>query len=202
MRLGQLFGNRRRVDDQGPPLARTSIEARLYVDLHPCGCGETAAPQDSALTKTGSSTAGRISGACPRCGTYREFVFRMPEPITPPSVDVVTFGDGTPSELLDPGEWLWVADQYASTSPEDTSGLDPKARRAARQRVAVAVAAVDEALAFVPGTAKKVPSHAFRTDRSRSVYAAEPGRFTRDRLQGIRDTYQEILDKLDVEAAG
>lgn len=198
--LEQLFGGRRRVGDQGPPLARTSIEARLYMDLHPCGCGEATPPQESAMIKTGDGLASRFSGACPGCGTYREFVFRMPEQITMPRVGVATFGDGTPSELLDPGEWLWVADQYASASPGDTSGLDPKARRAARQRVATAAAAVDEVLAFVPGTAKKVPASAFRTDRGRSIYAAEPGRFNRDRLQVARDAYQDILDELDAEA--
>ncbi|MGH3930595.1 MAG: hypothetical protein ACRDTF_11535, partial [Pseudonocardiaceae bacterium] len=79
------------------------------------------------------------------------------------------------------------------------SGLDPSARRAARRRAATAVAAVDEVLAFLPGTAKKVPASAFRTDRGRAVYAAEPGRFTRDRLRIVRDAYQEILDGLDAE---
>ncbi|MGH3917204.1 MAG: hypothetical protein ACRDTC_27900 [Pseudonocardiaceae bacterium] len=199
--LGRLFGEQHRAGDQGPPLARTSTEARLYMDLHPCGCGEAEPPQDSAMIKMVDGLASRFSGACPRCGTEREFVFRMPEQITMPEVGVVTFGDGTPSELLDPGEWLWVADQYASASGTDASGLDPKARRAVRQRVATAAAAVDEVLAFLPETAKKVPVSAFRTDRGRSVYAAEPGRFTRDRLRTARESYREILDELDAKAS-
>lgn len=198
--LGRLFGGRRRVGDQCPPLARTSMEARLYIDLHPCGCGAATALEDGAILTTSAGLTSRVWGTCPCCGTRREFTFRTPEPITMPTVGMVTFGDGTPSELLDPGEWLWVADQYAGASGADTSGLDPSARRAARQRAATAVAAVDEVLAFLPGTAKKVPASAFRTDRGRSVYAAEPGRFTRDRLRVVRDTYQEILDELDAEA--
>jgi len=177
------------------------MEACLYMDLHPCECGAATVLEDGTMLKTSGGLTSRFWGTCPACGTYREFVFRTPEPITMPRVGFVTFGDGTPSELLDPGEWLWVADQYASTSGVDTSGLDPRARRAARQRAATAVAAVDEVLAFLPDTAKKVPASAFRTDRGRSVYTAEPGRFTRDRLQVVRDTYQEILDELDSEAS-
>lgn len=199
--LGGLFGGRRREKDQRPPLARTSTEARLYMDLHPCGCGDAEPPQDSAMIKMADGLASRFSGACPRCGADREFVFRMPEQITMPEVGVVRFGDGRPSELLDPGEWLWVADQYVGASGADASGLDPKARRAVRQRVATAAAAVDEVLAFLPEAAKKVPASAFRTDRGRSVYAAEPGRFTRERLRSARDSYQELLDELDTEAS-
>lgn len=203
--LGRLFGGRRRVGDQDvgdrdPPLAHTSMEARLYLDLHPCECGQATTLQDGAVRTTSDGLTSRVWGTCQGCGTYREFVFRTPGPITVPRVGVVTFGDGTPSELLDPGEWLWVADQYASAPGGDTSGLDPKARRAARQRAATAVAAVNEVLAFLPDTAKQVPASAFRTDRGRSVYAAEPGRFTRDRLRTVRDTYQETVDELGVEA--
>lgn len=203
--LGRLFGGRpltgeQSAGEQCPPLARTSLEARLYLDLHPCACGAATALEDGAILTTSGGLTSRVWGTCPGCGTYREFVFRTPGPITTPDVGVVTFGDGTPSELLDPGEWLWVADQYADASGGDTSELDPKARRAARQRAATAVAAVDQVLAFLPGTAKEVPAGAFRSDRGRSVYLAEPGRFTRDRLHLVRDTYQRILDELDAEA--
>ncbi|MGH3933348.1 MAG: hypothetical protein ACRDTF_25605, partial [Pseudonocardiaceae bacterium] len=156
--LGRLFGERHRAGDQSPPLARTSMEARLYLDLHPCGCGEATALDDGAILTTSGGLTSRVWGTCPGCGKYREFVFRTPDPVTVPTVGIVTFGDGTPSELLDPGEWLWVADQYAGEPGGDTSGLDPRARRAARQRAATAVAAVDEVLAFLPGTAKKVPA--------------------------------------------
>lgn len=175
------------------PLARTSTEAHLYMDLRPCGCGEVLFPRDSAVIQAGGDLASRYSGTCASCDTYREFVFRLPAEIAFPQPGMIVFGDGTPSELLDPGEWLWVADRYASASPADVSALDADARRGAYRNTATAAAAMDEVLAFIPAGAWGVPTEAFRSERGRDVYLREPGRFGRDRLVVVRDTYREIL---------
>lgn len=183
-------------------MARTSAEAHLYMDLHPCGCGETSMPQQSAVVEAGDDLASRYFGPCSACGTYREFTFRLPEEVILPGPDAVVFGDGTPSELLDPGEWLWVADRYASASPWDASQLDQRGLRQVRRQVAAAEAAMNEVLAFVPADGDAVPSDAFRTEHGESVYQAEPGRFYRDRLEVVRNTYREILGELDTKLAG
>lgn len=175
------------------PLARTSTEAHLYMDLRPCGCGEVLFPRDSAVIQAGNDLASRYSGMCAGCGTYREFVFRIPAQIILPQPGVIAFGDGTPSELLDPGEWLWVADRYAAASPADVCDLDLPAQRQAHQNAATAAAAMDEVLMFVPAGARAVPGRAFRSERGRDIYAREPGRFARARLMVVRDTYRQIL---------
>lgn len=182
--------------------ARTPAEAHVYIGLHPCDCGEAASPQESAVIEAGDDLARRYSGTCSACGTYREFTFRLPEEVLSSGPGATVFGDGTPSELLDPGEWLWVADRYASASPSDIAGLEADDLRKVRQQVAAAEAAMNEVLAFVPPSGDVVPPGAFRTERGRSVYEAEPGRFSRDRLEVVRDTYREILAELDTALAG
>lgn len=177
-------------------LARTPEEARVYIALHPCECGKVGEPQDSAVIEVDGDLARRYARTCSTCGAYREFTFRLPATADlAPSGNV--FGDGTPSELLDPGEWLWVADRYARAAPADTTALDESGLRGARRSVAAAEAAVCEVLAFVPAGADAVPAEAFRSERGRAVYEAERARFARGRLEVVRDTYREILGEID-----
>jgi hypothetical protein len=67
---------------------------------------------------------------------------------------------------------------------------------AARHALSVAVAAMEEILKFVPDGAARVPAGEFRTTRGREVYDAEPGRFERERLVIVRDTYRDALARL------
>ncbi len=182
--------------------ARTPAEAHVYMGLHPCECGEAASQQESAVIEAGDDLARRYSLTCSSCGRQREFTFRLPEEAMLPAAGTTVFGDGTPSELLDPGEWLWVADRYARAAPSNVSQLDQDGLRQARRQVAAAEAAMNEVLAFVPDGGDAVPREAFRTERGRAVYEAEPGRFSRARLEIVRDTYREILGELDAAVAG
>lgn len=179
------------------PLARTNTEAHLYMDLRPCDCGESGFPRSSAVIELGDELASRYAGACPGCGTRREFVFRLPDDIQYPVAGQVVYGDGAPSELLDPGEWLWVADRYAGATPADVSDLDDEGRRQVRMRISAAAAAMDEVLAFVPPGDEYVPTEAFWSDLGQAVRDEEPGRFYRDRLEVVRDTYRRILAEID-----
>jgi hypothetical protein len=162
------------------PLARTSAEAHLFMDLRPCRCGETAFARDSSVVVAGDDLATRYAGPCARCGVQREFLFRLPEHVRPPRAGEVDFGGDEPSELLDPGEWLKAADAHAGALGD-------------RQALATAFAAVGEVLKFIPPGASAVPPEAFRTYPGQSLYAAEPGRFRRDRLIAVREAYRELL---------
>jgi hypothetical protein len=175
------------------PLARTNAEAHLYMELHPCACGEVRFDRQSAVVTIGDDLASRYAGACTRCGQQREFLFRLPERILVPEPGQVRFGDGRPSELIDPGEWLALADAYASTGPADTGQLDPGAARRVRADLATAIAALDEVLKFVPPGADAVPAEAFWSERGRAVRATEPGRFRAARLHAVRDAYADLL---------
>jgi hypothetical protein len=179
------------------PLARTNLEAHLYMDLHPCACGESAFDRASAVVEAGGDLASRYSGACARCGAEREFRFRIPERILMPIAGEVRFGGESPSELLDAGMWLWVADRYASRYPADPRRLDGPERRHARRDLATATAAVDEVVKFIPAGGEAVPDAAFWSAQGLAVRADEPGRFYRDRLEAVRGTYQELLATFD-----
>jgi hypothetical protein len=58
--------------------------------------------------------------------------------------------------------------------------------------LAVARAAVDEVIKFVPAGADAVPHDGFWTREGRAVRDAEPGRFRLERLLIARDTYDEL----------
>jgi hypothetical protein len=180
------------------PLARTNAEAHLYMDLHPCACGEIRFPRTSSVVSTSNGElASRYAGVCPQDGAEREFVFGLPERMMPPSADgAVTYGGPEPSQLIDPGEWLAVADAYARSVPADTATLAADGLATARSMLAHAAAAVDEVLKFIPADADRVPGDAFVTDRGRAAYTREPGRFRRPRLEAVRDTYRNIAAQL------
>jgi hypothetical protein len=176
------------------PVARTRDEAHLFMDLHPCTvCDHSDVTWEGGLASDDGAPARRYTGTCPGCGVAREFVFRLPAHLVAPRGDVVSFGGTECSELLDAGEWLYVADVCAQAAGAPTvdpgGGLD----REARESLLVAVAAIDEILKFIPEGRDEVPRAAFWSDRGRRLRQSEPGRFRRRRLIVIRDRYRDVL---------
>lgn len=154
------------------------------MDLRPCeGCGERGFSGRSATVLVAGELCSQYTGACRRCGQAREFTFRLPEEIRLPLERDVTFGGPEPSELLDPGEWLLVADLTAGGAADDSDLM-------------VAAAATEEALKFIPEGADRVPSEAIRSADGQQVYAQDPGRFSRRRLAAVAAAYREQAAKL------
>jgi hypothetical protein len=186
-------------DDAGRrlPLARSTDEAHLFLNLHPCACGES----DFVRTvDSGEEDGGvwvlRYSGPCVSCGQQREFAFRQHEGASVPSGHA--WADGTEhSELLDAGEWLWVADALLSAYPLDDDDLDAEEREALHRDLAMSAAAVDEVLKFMPAGVETVPRSAFWSARGRGMWAAQPGRFDRAALDGRRAAYLASRAVLD-----
>ncbi|MGW6196513.1 hypothetical protein ACWF0M_10260 [Kribbella sp. NPDC055110] len=166
--------------DYDPPyaIARTTTEAMLYLDLTVChGCGSDQAAwqydvHDGAL---------RYVGACADCGAEREYLFSPPYDGL--LDDVATFGGPAPSELVDAGQWLAVADWIAGEVAADDRS------EAARTAMAHACQAVQEVLKFVSPYGDVVPEEAFWTDAGRAERDRDPGRFRLDRLLAVRDSY-------------
>ncbi len=151
-------------------VARTVDEARLYLELTPCeDCGAQASEWDQGLTTVDGQLAVSYIGACPGCGAGREFLFGLPAVETPPGA-FPDFGGAEPSEILDAGQWLAIADNAAG---------DELAR-----------AAVEEVVKFIPAGEYAVPDDAFWTDEGLRVRAEEPGRFRLERLLVVRDSYR------------
>lgn len=176
------------------PLARTNAEARLFLQLQPCsGCGKSKCVFRSAVVTVGDDLGSRYTGVCPQCGVERIYEFRIPAEVLQPQVNSVQFGADDPSQLLDPGVWLWYSDICAQKVPESPAGLGEAERRACRHALATALAAVEETLKFIPVSATAVPASAFISLDGRTAYRREPGRFSRARLEAVRGHYAEQL---------
>ncbi|MFJ6198348.1 hypothetical protein [Micromonospora sp. NPDC092111] len=179
-----------------PLAARSTHEAHLYMDLQPCGCGAGRFPRAaSVVALPDGDLARRYAGACERCGTGREFLFRLPaEPVG--VEEGFRYGGAEQSLLIDAGEWLWVAEGHARGVPAGAAGLPAADRRRCEIRLTAAVAALDEVLKFVPPGGSRVPFTAVWTALGRSVYQREPGRFRTGRLTAVRSAYAGALRRL------
>ncbi len=178
------------------PLARTNAEAHLFLELQPCAeCGETRCRFRSSVVQVDGVLASRYTGVCPRCGAERVYRFRLPDEVLPPPADSVRFGGDEPSELLDPGVWLWYSDIAAKQVPTEPAGLDAQSLRTARHALATALAAVEETMKFIPPHEDRAPIEAFTSLDGRAMLDSEPGRFSRNRLSAIRDYYAQRLGR-------
>ncbi|WBQ08444.1 hypothetical protein [Kribbella sp. CA-293567] len=166
------------------PIARTRDEALAYLDLLPCAeCGSVQAEWQHGLAQVGGRLVTAYDGTCGKCGTGREHLFGLPD--REHAGGTPNFGGPEPSQLLDPGQWLDLADRLMSAVPSD----DPAA---ADEAARYAVAAVREVLKFLsPGT-NTVPPELFWSDAGRRVYDQQPGRFRLDRLQVVLATYENL----------
>lgn len=166
-------------------VARTRDEAHLYLELNPCpDCGSIDTPWEHGIAEVDGELAISYAGICAGCGAEREFLFGLPARETKVT-SWPAFGGPEPSELLDPGQWMAVADRAAAGVPTDPGE--------AGKVLAVARAAVDEALKFVPAGQDAVPEDEFWTPEGRAVRDAEPGRFRLERLLVVRDTYHDLV---------
>jgi hypothetical protein len=166
-------------------VARTRDEAHLYLELHPCpDCGSIETPWEHALIEVDGELTVSYAGICRGCQAEREYLFGLPARETRAD-GWPTFGGPEPSEVLDPGQWMEVADRAAAAVPTDPVE--------AGRVLAVARAAVDEVVKFVPAGQDAVPEDEFWTPEGRAVRDAEPGRFRLDRLLVVRDTYRDLV---------
>jgi hypothetical protein len=178
-------------------LERSVEEAHLYMAMHPCEvCGESDFECRSAVIMAEGDLASRYEGECDGCGAARQFVFRLPEAVSLPG-HRMRFGGPEPSELLDAGEWLWVAGNFAAVEPlGDLAELTGEELAVARADLTGAVAAVDEVLKFLPEGAGEPPDEAFWSVRGRRVRDEAPEAFRRANLESRRAKYAEALAAL------
>lgn len=160
------------------PHARTLEEIRLWIDMHPCRCGEHRFRGElRALPGVPSGQVYR--GDCPGCGELREVLFTGPlsQLLTRP----IRYGDDTPSQFLDPGEWLWLADMYLANAEDDRAA-------GARDKMTVSVeraaAALDEVEKFLPARAREIPPElAGTSELSDEIRRIRPDAFARRSIE-------------------
>jgi len=173
-------------------LARSAPECRLYIDLNPCLCGMASfGVRHHLRTEPDGLLAAVYEGTCPQCGLPRLFVFTL-DPALPPAPPA--FGGPTPSRIICPGQFALVSDDASSRAHVDPAGLSPAEHRASRANLALALAAIEEVVKFIPAGADAVPPEAFTSMAGQQLYAVEPQRFQRYRLTAVAEAYRELLN--------
>ncbi|GAA2208143.1 hypothetical protein GCM10009850_036010 [Nonomuraea monospora] len=166
-----------------PGRARSLIEAHLYLDL--------VVPDGSAQASVSESPDGWLVQA----GGVEVLVPYEAEQTAKRAG--ATFGTGV-SELLDAGQWVLVGATYASRALE--GGLlfaaDPSPDQERFHAVVAdwsfAADAVAEALKFLQEGGEPPPD-AFWTELGTAARDAEPGRFTRAKLESDLAFYRQSL---------
>ncbi|MFF5934572.1 hypothetical protein [Streptomyces sp. NPDC012508] len=174
--------------------ARSSFEAHLYMDLHPCACGSGDFDRRHRLEQRGDDMVAVYEGACRQCGTTRRFDFRMAEEIPPPPP---AFGGSQPSQIIDPGEFLEVAFRIAESTGLRLLNTPESEHRDLRDAVAYCVAAYEEVLKFIPPGQDAVPADAFTSEAGTALYRRDPGKFARDLLEMNVKNARAILADID-----
>jgi hypothetical protein len=174
-------------------VARSSPECHLYIQLHPCSCGERALVTRHAVVSAPVGLVARYEGTCGTCGAARRFEFQL-DPELPPDD---AFGGFRPSQIVCPGEYALHSDDLASRWPASVESIRPADRARARHDLAWAVSALEEVLKFIPPGADAVPAAAFTSPAGRAAHAAEPGRFRAVRIAARLGAYRTLLADFD-----
>ncbi|HWD78892.1 MAG TPA: hypothetical protein VG497_08420 [Kribbella sp.] len=156
--------------------ARSAQEAWLYMDLRVCDCGAKEFERAHRLEGRAGALVSVYEGTCGRCGRERAYEFRMTDelPPAPPA-----FGGDEPSEIIDPGEFLWVSDTVGEDAGLRLLNAPLAEQRQYRAAWEYSMAALQEVFKFLPATADKVPAERFTSERGQELYRTSPDRFER-----------------------
>jgi hypothetical protein len=166
--------------------ARSIDECHIYVQLHPCACGERLFVW-SHHGQVGHPQ-GMLSvyeGSCGRCGASRRFEFVLPADQPPPPA----MGGPEPSAVIDPAQFLVAARQAVSAVRAGAAPSPPDAADA----VGFAIAALEEVLKFIPRNGDRIPVETFFSVEGRHEHELDPDQFRRDRLLAELTGYRALL---------
>ncbi|MEU4326090.1 hypothetical protein [Nonomuraea dietziae] len=170
--------------------ARSLAEGYVYLDLT-VRDGEGGAAERATLREGEDAWTLHLDGVEVEVSYQGETTARLTE---------LTFGEGV-SELVDAGQWVFVAETYARTALDD--GLtfavgpgDDKLFAGVAAGWELAADALAEALKFLPPGTDSLPPQAFWTPMGVSLREANPERFTRERLESDLLFYRQSLEDL------
>jgi hypothetical protein len=175
-------------------IARSSQEAHLYMDLHPCVCGETDFERQHRLENHDGNSVSVYEGTCPQCSRIRTFEFRMSteHPPAPPA-----FGGAEPSRIIDPGEFLWMGDRISTQAAHRLLNTPHSEHRDVRPAVAYGLALFEEVAKFLPKGEDRIPEELFTSERGQATYERDPSRFTRIEINDFLERKRQILVDID-----
>ena len=174
--------------------AHSSLEAHLYMDLHPCECGSSDFDRRHRLEQRGDDIVAVYEGPCARCDRNRLFTFLMAEETPPPPP---AFGGPESSEIIDPGEFAAVASDVSRRVGLELLNSPESEHYRHRGAIAYAVAAIEEVQKFIPPGQDAIPASAFTSEAGRARYEMDPGKFSRDILEIELRLTRQILADID-----
>ncbi|NUT32506.1 MAG: hypothetical protein HOV79_05465 [Hamadaea sp.] len=177
------------------PLARSTWECHAFFGLSRCpNCGGGGLEMtEHVLRRTPAGDVSDYTTACRRCDQTLRFSFRRADDEPP----FPAFGGEQPSELLDAGQYLELAEEAAGDVPDDPADIRPVepddlTLEDAFEEIAIAVAALEETLKFIPPGEFTVARDALWTEESRDRFDRDPETFQRRRLIAVLGGYREI----------
>ncbi|MCX4545801.1 hypothetical protein [Streptomyces sp. NBC_01565] len=175
-------------------IARSAHEAHLYMDLRVCACGANQFDRQHRLEDREGILVSVYEGTCPQCGRIRSYEFTMPDG---PMVAPPAFGGPEPSQIIDPGEFMWASDRVSRDSGLRMLNTPKAEHREFRPAAAYAIAALEEVAKFLPEGAEAIPEELFTSERGREIYAKNPMRFKRKDIADSLERKQRILAGID-----
>lgn len=179
------------------PVARSTWECQTFLSLAECpACGGVGSAAIELLAcQRGGTEIWQYTVECLHCGHEWPVEFALsaePEPAYP------AFGGAAPSQLVDAGQFLALAEESAEQVPADPAELDAAAGDElgldeACDEIAIAVAAVEEVLKFIPAGDAAVPREALWTVDGVARYDRDPQAFQRRTLMATLGAYREVL---------
>lgn len=169
--------------------ARTPLECRLYIELHPCDCGGAVVDIAHRLVTRDDTLCARYQGRCLRCAKDLEYLFALDSEIAA----ATAFGGTTPSTIIDAGQYM-AASERAAKQLQVGGPSDQQAN--ARALLTRAIACLNEVIKWIPAGDDQVPMSAFFTSEGRRVHMEDPGRFRRERLLAVLAAFREMLLRL------
>jgi hypothetical protein len=173
-------------------ISRSSAECHLYIELHACECGEARAPWKHQLESRVDALVTVYDGVCERCTRPWTFEFAL----DPEAAPIGKFGGARPSQIVDAGQFLAVADAAARAVPHEENHLDELSRQRARALMLRAVAAIEEVLKLIPQGADRVAADSLFSTLGKQMYLAELGRFRKSRLEAVLEIYRRAVARL------
>ena len=160
-------------------ISRSARESHLYMDLHPCECGQVEFPRDHHLLDRDGVMVSVHEGFCLGCDRLRSFEFGLTGELEPAPP---AFGAAEPSRIIDPGEFQWIADRIGADAGLRLLSSPPQEHGEQKARYEYAIAALQEIVKFIPLGADEVPAECFTSERGQELYRRDPSRFRRDEL--------------------
>ena len=169
--------------------ARSPLECRLYIELHPCRCGGAAADISHRLVTRDDELCACYAGRCSHCGSQLEYMFALDAEIAASTA----FGGTNPSTIIDAGQYMEESERAA----RQVQVVGPSGQKVSAKAFLIrAIACLDEVVKWIPIGADQVPTSAFFTSEGLRIYTEDPGRFRRDRLLAVLAAYRELLLQL------